>query len=116
MTITMATATTTTTTFPYWFHIYRDWVKNSKGHAIGMGYKYTLKAQMPSKHYIWHQRTKTPNYSKVGSYTNTSAHKLTVLRSILERLAELLGTGQRTFQGPIPIIPAPQDIQSTQTV
>ena len=114
-----AAATTTTGTFPWWFHINRDWVKSLKGHVTRRAYKYTSRVQTPSEHYLWHSKTRTPNFRKVGSFTNTSAHKLTALKSIFLRLAEHLGTGSKNSSGPHPPstnIPAPQDIQSAMTV
>ena len=55
------------------------------------GIQVLFKGSNTIKHYLGTQGQDT-NYRKVGSYTNTGAHKLTALRSILERLAEHLGT------------------------
>ena len=83
-TTTMGPATITAMgTFPQWFHTYRDWVRSSKGYATRRVYKDTLNVQTLSKHCLWHPRTRIPNYRKVGSYTITSFHILTVLRSTL---------------------------------
>ena len=57
---------------------------------------------------LWHPRTRTPDYRKLGSYSNVRAHILTFLRSILERLAEHLGIGSKTPQNPIPHPPTQQ--------
>ena len=76
--------------------------RSSKGHVTGKAYKYTLSVQIPTELFLWHPKTRTPNFRKAGSYTNTGTHKLTVLRSILERLAEHLGTGSKNISGPIP--------------
>ena len=74
-------------------------VKSLKLIALRRGYKYTLRVQTPSKHYLWPPKRRTPNYKKVGSYTNTSALKLTVLKSILERLAGHMGMGSKNISG-----------------
>ena len=83
-------------------HIHRDWVKSLQGHATRRGYKHTSRVQTPSKHYLWHPKTRTPNFRKVGSYTDTNAYKATALWSILVRLAGHLGTGSKNNSGPHP--------------
>ena len=80
-----STTKTTRRTFSWWFLTYRDWVKSLKGHATGKEYKYTTRDQTPSKLYSWHPKTRTPNYKRIGSYTNTSAQPSTVLKSTLVR-------------------------------